>query len=212
MIFGGRDKDTWPPVREAFDWKHGVITMGASLESETTAATLGKEGVRAFNPMAILDFMSVHLGDYIRNYLDFEKKVRKTPKIFAVNYFLRDENGNWLNHKLDKGVWLKWMELRVHGDVDAIETPIGYIPKYEDLRRLFKEVLNKEYSREAYEKQFTIRVPELLAKIDRIEEIYGKLDNVPEELFQVLEEERKRLLGAREKYGDYISPFALEGA
>ncbi len=212
MIFGGRDADTWPPVREAFDWRHGVITMGASLESETTAATLGKEGVRVFNPMAILDFMSVHLGDYIRNYLDFEKRVRKTPKIFAVNYFLRDEDGNWLNHKLDKGVWLKWMELRVHGDVDAIETPIGYIPKYEDLRRLFMEVLNKEYTREAYEKQFTIRVPELLAKIDRIEEIYGKLDNVPGELFQVLEEERKRLLEAREKYGDYISPFAFEGA
>ncbi len=212
MIFGGRDKDTWPPVREAFDWKHGVITMGASLESETTAATLGKEGVRAFNPMAILDFMSVHLGDYIRNYLYFEKRVRKTPKIFAVNYFLRDENGNWLNHKLDKGVWLKWMELRVHGDVDAIETPIGYIPRYEDLARIFREVLDKEYSREAYEKQFTIRVPELLAKIDRIEEIYGKLDKVPGELFQVLEEERKRLLGAREKYGDYISPFALERA
>ena len=212
MIFGGRDKDTWLPVREAFDWKHGVITMGASLESETTAATLGKEGIRAFNPMAILDFMSVHLGDYIRNYLDFEKRVRKTPKIFAVNYFLRDENGNWLNHKLDKGVWLKWMELRVHGDVDAIETPIGYIPRYEDLARLFREVLNKEYSREAYEKQFTIRVPELLEKIDRIEEIYGKLEDVPEELFQVLEEERKRLLEAREKYGDYISPFTLERA
>ncbi|ASJ06700.1 phosphoenolpyruvate carboxykinase (GTP) [Thermococcus pacificus] len=210
MIFGGRDADTWPPVREAFDWEHGVITMGASLESETTAATLGKEGVRAFNPMAILDFMSVHLGDYLRNYLEFGRKLRKSPKIFAVNYFLRDEKGNWLNHKLDKAVWLKWMELRVHGDVEAIETPIGYIPKYEDLRRLFDEVLNKEYTRDAYEKQFTIRVPELLAKIDRIEEIYRKLDNVPEELFRVLEEERKRLLEAREKYGDYISPFTLE--
>jgi len=213
MIFGGRDKDTWPPVREAFDWKHGVITMGASLESETTAATLGKEGVRAFNPMAILDFMSVPLGEYIENYLRFGEKLRKTPKIFAVNYFLRDENGNWLNHKLDKAVWLKWMELRVHGDVDAIETPIGYIPKYEDLARLFKEVLNKDYSREAYEKQFTIRVPELLAKIERIEKIYReKVKEVPEELFRVLEEERKRLLEAREKYGDYISPFVLEGA
>ncbi|AIU69883.1 phosphoenolpyruvate carboxykinase [Thermococcus eurythermalis] len=211
MIFGGRDKDTWPPVREAFDWKHGVITMGAALESETTAATLGKEGVRAFNPMAILDFMSVPLGDYLRNYLDFEKRLRKTPKIFAVNYFLRDENGNWLNHKLDKAVWLKWMELRVHGDVDAIETPIGYIPKYEDLKRLFKQVLNKDYSREDYEKQFTIRVPELLAKIERIEKIYREqVKEVPEELFQVLEEERKRLLEAREKYGDYISPFVLE--
>ncbi len=209
MIFGGRDKDTWPPVREAFDWKHGVITMGASLESETTAATLGKEGVRAFNPMAILDFMSVHLGDYIRNYLDFEKRLKKTPRIFAVNYFLR-ENGKWLNHKLDKGVWLKWMELRVHGDVDAIETPIGYIPRYEDLERLFKEILGKEYTREAYEKQFKIRVPELLEKIDRIEETYRKLNNVPEELFEELEGERRRLLEAQKKYGDYISPFVLE--
>ncbi|WP_457741404.1 phosphoenolpyruvate carboxykinase (GTP) [Thermococcus sp.] len=213
MIFGGRDKDTWPPVREAFDWKHGVITMGASLESETTAATLGKEGVRAFNPMAILDFMSVPLGEYIENYLRFGKKLRKTPRIFAVNYFLRDEKGNWLNHKLDKAVWLKWMELRVHGDVEAIETPIGYIPKYEDLKKLFREVLNKDYSREAYEKQFTIRVPELLEKIERIEKIYReKVKEVPEELFQVLEEERKRLLEAREKYGDYISPFVLEGS
>ncbi|ACJ15677.1 phosphoenolpyruvate carboxykinase (GTP) [Thermococcus onnurineus NA1] len=213
MIFGGRDKDTWPPVREAFDWKHGVITMGAALESETTAATLGKEGVRAFNPMAILDFMSVPLGEYIENYLEFEKKLRKAPKIFAVNYFLRDEDGNWLNHKLDKAVWLKWMELRVHGDVDAIDTPIGYIPKYGDLARLFREVLNKDYSREDYEKQFTIRVPELLAKIERIEKIYREqVKEAPEELFQVLEEERKRLLEAREKYGDYISPFQLEKA
>ena len=211
MIFGGRDKDTWPPVREAFDWKHGVITMGASLESETTAATLGKEGVRAFNPMAILDFMSVPLGDYIRNYLEFGEKLKKTPRIFAVNYFLRDENGNWLNHKLDKAVWLKWMELRVHRDVEAIETPIGFIPKYEDLKRLFREVLNKEYTKEDYEKQFTIRVPELLAKIDRIERIYREqVKDVPEELFSVLEAERERLLAARERYGDYISPFVLE--
>ncbi|WP_297556252.1 phosphoenolpyruvate carboxykinase (GTP) [Thermococcus sp.] len=212
MIFGGRDADTWPPVREAFSWEHGIITMGASLESETTAATLGKEGVRAFNPMAILDFMSVPLGDYIRNYLEFGKKLRKTPKIFAVNYFLR-ENGKWLNHKLDKAVWLKWMELRVHGDVDAIETPIGYIPKYGDLKRLFREVLNKDYSREDYEKQFTIRVPELLEKIERIEKIYReKVKDVPKELFKVLEEERNRLLEAREKYGDYISPSMLEGS
>ena len=212
MIFGGRDKDTWPPVREAFDWKHGVITMGASLESETTAATLGREGVRAFNPMAILDFMSVPLGEYIENYLKFGEKLKKIPKIFAVNYFLRDENGNWLNHKLDKAVWLKWMELRVHGDVDAIETPIGYIPKYEDLAKLFREVLNKDYDRDAYEKQFTIRIPELLAKIERIERIYReKVKEVPEELFEVLNAEKERLMEFRERFGSYISPFLLEG-
>ena len=210
MIFGGRDADTWPPVRESFDWAHGVITMGAALESETTAATLGQEGVRKFNPMAILDFMSVHIGEYLKNYLQFEKCLRIKPKIFAVNYFLKDRDGKWLNHKLDKAVWLKWMELRVHGDVDAIETPIGYIPKYEDLARLFKEVLNKEYSRKDYEKQFTIRIPELLAKIDRIERIYNEIGNIPKELFIILEEERYRLTKAQEKYGDYISPFQFE--
>ncbi len=208
IIFGGRDSDTWPPVCEAFDWDHGVITKGACLESETTAATLGKEGVRAFNLMAILDFLSVHIGDYIRNYLEFGKKLKKKPKIFGVNYFLKGKDGNYLNEKVDKAVWLKWMELRVHGEVEAIETPIGYIPKYEDLRKLFKEVLGKEYSKKEYEEQFKIRVPELLAKIERMEKLYReKIKEVPEKFFQVLEEERKRLLEARERYGDYISPF-----
>lgn len=211
MIFGGRDKDTWVPVCESFDWVHGVITKGASLESETTAATLGKEGIRQFNPMAILDFLSVPIGEYIKNYIRFGEKLRDPPKIFAVNYFLRDENGNWLNEKLDKAIWLKWMELRVHGEVDAIKTPIGYIPKYEDLKRLFREVLNKDYPKELYEKQFTIRIPELLAKIERIEKIYReKVKDTPEVLFEVLEEERQRLLEAKKKYGEYISPFEFE--
>ncbi len=208
IIFGGRDSDTWPPVCEAFDWDHGVIAKGACLESETTAATLGKEGVRAFNLIAILDFLSVHIGDYIQNYLDFGKKLKKKPKIFGVNYFLRGKNGEYLNEKVDKAVWLKWMELRVHGEVDAVKTPIGYIPKYEDLKRLFKEVLGKEYSKEAYEEQFTIRIPELLAKIERMEKLYReKIKRVPKKFFEVLEEERKRLLEAREKFGDYVSPF-----
>ncbi len=207
MIFGGRDSDTWPPVCESFNWEHGVVMKGASIESETTAATLGKEGVRKFNIMSILDFMSVHLGKYLDNYLRFGKKMKSPPRIFAVNYFLRDENGNFLNTKLDKKVWLKWMELRVNGDVDAIETPIGYLPKYEDLARLFMEVFNREYSREDYEKQFTIRVPELLAKIERIRNIYEDMYDIPDEVFRELDAEEKRLLEAREKFGDYISPF-----
>lgn len=209
MIFGGRDSDTWPPVCESFNWQHGVIMKGASIESETTAATLGKEGVRKFNIMSILDFMSVHLGIYLRNYLDFGKKLRDPPRIFAVNYFLKDENGEYLNSKLDKKVWLKWMELRVHNEVDAIETPIGYLPKYEDLRKLFKEVLNKEYTREEYEKQFTIRIPRLLEKIERIRKIYGSMDNVPPELFQELDAEEKRLKETQKKFGDYVSPFSF---
>ncbi len=211
IIFGGRDSDTWVPVCESFNWIHGVITKGASLESETTAATLGKEGVRQFNPMAILDFLSVSIGKYIENYLKFGEKLPKPPKIFAVNYFLKDENGKFLNEKLDKSVWLKWMELRVHNEVDTVKTPIGYLPKYEDLKSLFKEVLNKNYSTDAYVKQFTIRVPELLAKNKRIKEIYGKLSDTPKKLFEVLEEEKQRLIETKEKHGKYVSPFKLVG-
>jgi len=128
-----------------------------------------------------------------------------------VNYFLRDEHGNYLNDKVDKAIWLKWMELRVHGDVDAIWTPIGYIPRYDDLKRLFRQVLNKGYRREEYEKQFMIRIPENLAKVERIIRIYKEIEGgVPEEVFKVLEDERRRLLKVREKFGNYVSPFALE--
>ncbi len=208
MIFGGRAAHTWPPVCEAFGWEHGVIMKGASLESETTAATLGKEGVMKFNPMAILDFMSVPIGRYIGNYLEFGKKMDNPPRIFAVNYFLRDDRGNFLNHKSDKAVWLKWIELRAHGDVGAIETPIGHIPIYDDLKQLFKEVLGREYSKEDYEKQFTINVPELLDKIGRVEEAYLGMD-VPEELFSQMEEEKERLKEAMNFYGERISPFSL---
>jgi len=207
IIYGGRDSDTWPPVCEAFNWDHGVINKGASIESETTAATIGKEGVRTFNPMSIIEFLSVDLGKYLDNYLKFKEKLKKEPKIFGVNYFLKDKNGKYLNEKTDKAVWLKWMELRVHGDVDAVTTPIGYIPKYEDLRDLFKKVQKKDYSQKDYEEQFKIRVPELISKCDRIIEIYRKIPTVPEKVIKELEEEKKRLMDAREKFGDYISPF-----
>ncbi|MCP2519146.1 phosphoenolpyruvate carboxykinase (GTP) [Candidatus Aminicenantes bacterium AC-335-K20] len=210
IVYGGRDSDTWLPVEEAFDWVHGIITKGASLESETTAATLGKEGVRKFNPMSNLDFLSIPIGKYIQINLDFTKDLEKPPRIFSVNYFLKDEKGNFLNEKTDKKIWYKWMELRVHDEVDAIETPTGRIPKYEDLQRLFKEVLNRDYSKEDYNKQFMIRIPENLAKIERIKNIYEtQVPDAPEILFKVLEEQKQRLLKAREKLGDYITPDRL---
>ncbi len=210
MVYGGRDSDTWVPVEESFDWTHGIITKGASLESETTAATLGKAGVRKFNLMSNLDFLSIPVGQYIQNNLDFAKDLKKIPLIFSVNYFLKDKDGNFLNAKTDKKVWYKWMELRANNDVQAIDTPTGRIPKYEDLKRIFKEVLNKDYSEEDYRKQFTVRVPESLAKIDRIKEIYEtKVNDTPKILFEVLEEQRKRLLDAQKKHGDYITPDKL---
>ncbi len=207
IIYGGRDSDTSVPVQESFNWTHGIVTMGASLESETTAATLGRSGVRKFNPMSNLDFVSIPLGRYIENNLLFVRGVKNPPLVFSVNYFLRDKDGNFLNTKGDKKIWLKWMELRAHREVEAIETPTGLIPEYDDLKMLFAKVLSKEYAEEDYREQFTLRVPENLAKIERIMKVYQeKVNEVPDVLFSTLEEQRRRLEEARDKAGDYIAP------
>ncbi|MFH1904188.1 MAG: phosphoenolpyruvate carboxykinase (GTP) [bacterium] len=208
IIYGGRDSSTWSPVQQSFDWAHGVITMGASLESETTSATLGKEGVREFNPMSNLDFVSVSLGRYISNHLKFADSLDSPPAIFAANYFLKDKaTAEYVTGMQDKRVWIKWMELRVNNDVDTIKTSTGYIPKYEDLKKLFKQVLDTNYAEEDYIKQFTLRIPENLQKIERITEIYKtKVSDTPDILFSTLEEQKKRLKSAQEKYGDYVAP------
>jgi phosphoenolpyruvate carboxykinase (GTP) len=207
IIYGGRDSLAWVPVRESFDWIHGICTIGAALESETTAATLGKEGVPEFNPMSNLDFVSVPLGRYIQSNLDFGISVNHAPKIFGVNYFLTDGKGNWLNDKTDKAVWLKWMELRVHGDVEAIRTPVGYIPLYKDLKKLFNDVLNKSYSESNYQAQFTLRVDPFLGKINRILTRYQeKVQDAPAVLIQFLEDEKARLQQAKAGLGAFIPP------
>jgi phosphoenolpyruvate carboxykinase (GTP) len=210
IIYGGRDRDTWVPVQQSLDWNHGVITMGASLESESTAATLGPSGIRKFQPFSNLDFISIPLGKYIQNHLDFVKDVKKVPLIFSVNYFQTDKDGDFISDKLDKTVWLKWMELRVHGEVDAIQTPTGFIPIYEDLKELFQQHLDKEYSREEYNILFSIRVPELLEKIERIESIYREtVLDTPRILFDLLNEQRNRLLESQHALGDCILPSSI---
>ena len=210
IIYGGRDSDTWPPVFESFDWRHGVITVASSLESETTAATLGKEGIRRFNLMANLDFLSIPMGKYIENHLEFAKDLEKPPIIFGANYFLRDEKGDYLTGMHDKRVWLKWMELRVHNEVEAIKTPIGFFPKHEDLEKLFKEVLNKDYAQDDYLKQFTLRIPQSITKIERIVEIYKrKVASTPDILFKVLETQKQRLEQAKAKQEEYLIPMTF---
>ncbi|MGY5871832.1 MAG: phosphoenolpyruvate carboxykinase (GTP) [Candidatus Thorarchaeota archaeon] len=207
IIYGGRDADTWVPVKQSFNWDHGVITMGASLESKTTAATLGPSGERKFQPFSNLDFLSIPLGQYIKNHLKFGKTVRNQPCIFAVNYFQQDENEDYITGKDAKRVWLQWMDLRIHEEVDAIRTPTGFIPIYDDLKKLFKEHLNQDYSHEDYVTQFTIRVPESIEKIDRIEKIYHEtVPDTPEELYTLLAEQRDRLKKAQVTYGNHIPP------
>ncbi len=181
--------------------------MGAMLESETTAATLGTEGQRKWNVMSNMDFLSMSVGKYIRNNLEFAKDVDR-PKVFGTNYFLK-KDGKYLNGMLDKAVWVKWMELRVHGDVEALDAGYGLIPKYDDLERLFKEVRNKEYSKQDYVEQFTIRVPELLAKLHRMEKIYATVHENPPAMNEEMTAQRQRLETLQTAKGDYISPFDL---
>jgi phosphoenolpyruvate carboxykinase (GTP) len=207
MIYGGRDSSAWVPVRQAFDWAHGIATVAAALESETTAATLGKEGVPEFNPMSNIDFLSIPMGRYIQSNLEFGKGLTKPPAIFGVNYFLKDREGRFLNTKTDKAVWLKWMELRTHGDAEAIKTPVGFIPTYEDLRGIFKTLQSKDFTEQSYVQQFSIRTKEFLAKIKRIHDIYRtSVPDAPAELFQALEAEIDRLRDAESKFGETISP------
>jgi len=207
MVYGGRDATTWVPVQEAFDWEHGIACKAGSLESAKTAATLGGMGHREFTPMSNLDFLSVPLGDYLRANLEFGRQLTYTPVIFAVNYFLKDSvSGAYLNAKIDKKIWYKWMELRVHSDVYAIDTPIGRIPHYYDLKLLFRKVLGKSYPLRDYRRQFTICIPENLAKIQRITTLYKNMDDIPSAIFNQLSDERYRLEQAQKRYGSYISP------
>jgi len=212
IMYGGRDTKAYVPVQQSFSWEHGIIAYGASLETETTFATIGKEGVPEINMMSIQDFISIPMGKNVNNNLEFGKKLKKCPTVFGVNYFLKElNNGKYLNSPQDKHVWIKWMERRVHNEVEAIETPTGLIPKYEDLKKLFKEVLEKAYTKEDYIKQFTIRVPENLAKIDRVSRFYQEnVTDTPLEMFGQLYMQRERLLAAQAKYGDYISPEKFE--
>ncbi len=212
VMYGGRDAKAYVPVQQSFGWEHGIIAYGASLETETTFATIGKEGVPEINMMSIQDFISIPLGKNVLNNLEFGRKLKKQPIVFGVNYFLKEVgNGKYLNSPQDKHIWIKWMELRVHGEVEAIKTPTGYIPKYEDLKKLFKQVLNKEYTKEDYVKQFTIRIPENLAKIERVSRFYQEnVTDTPLEMFGQLYMQRQRLLDAQEKFGDYISPLKFE--
>jgi phosphoenolpyruvate carboxykinase (GTP) len=102
------------------------------------------------------------------------------------------------------------MERRVHNEVRALKTPVGLMPLYEDLNMLFKQYLSKDYSYEDYVKQFTLRVNENLAKIERLRNIYSELKFVPTRVFELYSEEEERLKEAKAKFGDYIAPDKFE--
>jgi phosphoenolpyruvate carboxykinase (GTP) len=157
--------------------------------------------------MANLDFISVPFKTYIKNHLKFIDGLKEIPKIYATNYFLKDGNDKYLNSKLDKKVWILWAEGRVNNEYEAIETPVGKIPKYEDLKELFKGEFEKDYSKEEYEQQFSLRVKKYLEKMERMSRIFENI-NMPVTFTQELKAQIERLKEARTKFGeDIISPF-----
>jgi len=208
ILYGGRDSDTNVPVFESLSWEHGVY-VGAVIESETTSATLGAVGVRKNSPMANMDFLVVPIGLYFNNHKKFGEKLKKVPKVYATNYFLK-VNGKYTNGMLDKKIWVLWAEGRIHGDYKAIKTPVGLIPEHADLQALFKEVLKKDYTKEDYTTQFSLRIPKLLEKLDRMEKLFKNEVDVPKFFWNILEKQRSDLKQMNDKFGkDVISPFEL---
>ena len=212
ILYGGRDSDTTVPVEESPDWRDGILLKAATLESETTSATLGAEGVRKPSPMANLDFVAYPLGTYTLNNIKFGESIKNPPKIFSNNYFMRNQDGNFMTSKLAKKVWLHWSEGRIHCEYDALDTPTGKIPLYADLKALFLKHLGEDFSEADYTYLFTFRCGKWIAKLERTKAFYRKMDaGAPQELFDYWDAAIAKIKAAQEKYGDEIKPGDFKG-
>ena len=179
IVFGGRRAKCAPLVYQSRDWENGVF-IGSTMASETTAAAAGAVGVVRRDPMAMLPFCGYNMGDYFRHWLEMGKKLGdKAPKIFNVNWFRTDDEGNFVWPGFgDNMRVLNWIVDRCEGRADAQETAIGYVPRPEDIDLTdldmdidtLKSILKVD--KDVWEKE-----------VEEIEEHYKKFgDKLPEEL------------------------------
>jgi phosphoenolpyruvate carboxykinase (GTP) len=191
IFFGGRRRDTIPLVTEARDWQHGVF-MGATLSSETTAAAVGQTGVVRRDPMAMLPFIGYNAGDYFAHWIEVGKGADdvKLPKIFYVNWFRRDAEGNFTWPGFGENIRvLKWALERIDGTAAAVDTPIGRVPTPESL-----DIEGLDLSADDIAAALAVNVEEWKKEIPAIEEWFEKIGSaVPTPLRDELESLKLRL-------------------
>jgi phosphoenolpyruvate carboxykinase (GTP) len=182
IVFGGRRAKTAPLVYQSRNWQHGVF-VGSTLASETTAAITGKVGVVRRDPMAMLPFCGYNMGDYFKHWLEMGKKMSNPPKIFHVNWFRTNEEGEFIWPGFgDNFRVIEWMLKRCESNSEANETPIGYLPKPEDIN-----IEGLGLSAETLKSLLTIDSESWLEDVNSIKEFYAKIgDTMPEELYEEL--------------------------
>lgn len=187
FVFGGRRAKLAPLVYQSRDWNHGVF-VGATMASETTAAASGAVGVVRRDPMAMLPFCGYHMADYWQHWIDIGKSLdpEKAPKIFNVNWFRKDDEGNFMWPGFGDNLRvLEWIIRRCEGEVDARETAIGYVPYAKDINI---EGIEDEISPEALESILDVDKKLWEEEAEGVEEFFGKFDDkLPKELRENLD-------------------------
>lgn len=182
IIFGGRRAKAEPLVYQARDWNHGVF-IGSAMASETTAAANGKVGVVRHDPMAMLPFCGYNMAEYFQHWIDMGKKMTNLPQIFHVNWFRTDENDEFMWPGFGDNLRvILWMLNRCEGSVDAVETPLGYEPKAEDI-----DTNELDIEPEVLEKLLCVDKEIWKEEIVGIEEFYSQFEWLPEEITENLD-------------------------